>query len=104
MFTFKIKFEQKLAHILNAQRNHFFTIFKPDLFQTNTTISYGHFELPCDEKLNFELEEKKFRLLLKIEVCGRFCLENSTFSNKLNLFSSSSNFDFSSRGNSEWPY
>ena len=42
--------------------------------------------MPREEKSKFEFEEKKFSLLLKREVCGRFCLENATFSNKLNFF------------------
>jgi hypothetical protein len=42
--------------------------------------------LPPKEKAKFEFEEKKFRLLLKRGVCGRFWLENATFSNKLNSF------------------
>ena len=72
-------------------------------FQTHTAIYYGHSELSCEEKSKFKFEGKKFSLLLKREVCRRFCLENATFSNKLNFFSSNSNFDFSSRDNSEWP-
>ena len=39
---------------------------------------------------NLNLRKKKFSLLLKREVCRRFCLENATFSNKLNCFSSNS--------------
>ena len=50
--------------------------------------------MPREEKLKFEFEEKKFSLLLQREVCGRFWLENTMFSNKLNFFSSNSNFDF----------
>ena len=42
--------------------------------------------MSCKEKSKFEFEEKKFSLLLKREVCRHFCLENATFSNKLNFF------------------
>ena len=38
------------------------------------------------EKSKFEFEEKKFNSLLKREVCRRFCLEDASFSNKLNFF------------------
>ena len=79
---------------LQTQPNFFYP------FQTHTGISYGHLELPREEKSKFECEEKKFSLLLKREVCGRFWLEKAPFTNKLNFFSSHSNFDFSSRGNS----
>ena len=71
-----------LAHIHNSQHNQ--NVF--DYFQTYTAIYYGHSELSREEKSKFELEEKKFSLLLKREVCRRFCLENATFSNKLNFF------------------
>ena len=74
-----------------------------DHFQTYTAIYYGHSELSHEEKSKFEFEEKKFSLLLKREVCRRYCLENATFSNKLNFFSSNSNFDFSSWDNSKLP-
>ena len=37
--------------------------------------------------LEFELEEEKFRLLLKTPENAGLWLENSTFSNKLNFFS-----------------
>ena len=50
------------------------------------------------------MEEKKFSLLLKTPENVGLWPENSTFSTKLNFFSSDSNFDFSSRGNSKWPY
>jgi hypothetical protein len=74
---------------LPTQPNFFLIIFK--------LIQYcGHSELSREEKSKFEFEEKKFSLLLKREVCRRFCLENATFSNKLKIFSSISNFDFSS--------
>ena len=72
-----------------------------DYFQTYTASNMVSGHLPCVEKSKFELEEKKFSLLLKREVCRRFCLENATFSNELNFFSSNSNFDFSSRDNSK---
>ena len=49
-------------------------------------IYYGHSELSREEKSKFEIEEKKFSLLLKREVCRRSCLENATFNNKLNFF------------------
>ena len=46
---------------------------------------------------NLNLRKKRFSLLLKREVCRRFCLENATFSNKLNFLSSDSNFDYGIR-------
>ena len=61
-----------------------------DHFQTYTASYYGHSELSRKEKSKFEL--KKFSLLLKREVCMPFCLGNLTFSNKLNFFSSNSDF------------
>ena len=79
-----------MAHIHNSQHNQ----KKNVRVQTNTVVFYGHPELSGEEKSKFEFEEKKFSLLLKREVCRRFCLENATFSNKLNFFSSNSNFDF----------
>ena len=48
--------------------------------------------------LEFELEEEKFRLLLKTPENAGLWLENSTFSNKL-IFSPLS-FDFCSKSNS----
>ena len=48
--------------------------------------------------------KKKVSLVLKVECSGGLRLENSTFSTKLNFFSSGSNFDFSLQGNSGWPY
>ena len=57
-----------------------------DHFQIYTAIYYGHSKLSHEEKSKFECKEKKFSLLLKREVCRRFCLENATFSNKLNFF------------------
>ena len=50
--------------------------------------------MSCDEKSKFE--GKKVQFSLKRGVCGRFWLENATFSNKVNFFSSNSNFEFSS--------
>ncbi len=38
--------------------------------QTNTVVFYGHPELSGKEKSKFELEEKKFSIVLKMEVCG----------------------------------
>ena len=38
--------------------------------QTNTVVWYGHFELPRREKSEFEPEEKKLSLVLKMKVCG----------------------------------
>ena len=55
-------------------------------------------------KIEIWIRGKRFTLLLKREVGGYFWQENATFSNKLNFFSSSSNFDFFSQGNSKWPY
>ena len=57
-----------------------------DHFQTYTAIYCVHSELSREEKSKFEFEEKKFSLLLKREVCRRFCFGNTTFSNKLNIF------------------
>ena len=72
-----------------------------DHFQTYTAIYYGHSELSREEKSKFEFEEKKFSLLLKVAFSRQKRLQTSLFSNKLNFFSSNSNFDFSSRDNSE---
>ena len=77
-------FNRSCAHNHNSQHNQKFF----DHFQTYTVIYYGHSELPREEKPKFEFEEKKFSLLLKREVCRHFWLENATFSNKLNFFSS----------------
>ena len=44
-----------LAHIHKSQHNQ--TFF--DHFQTYTAIWYGNSELPSEEKLKIELEEKK---------------------------------------------
>ena len=41
--------------------------------------------MPRKEKSKFECKEKKFSLLLKREVCGRFWLENATFT-KVSFF------------------
>ena len=38
--------------------------------QTNTVVFYGHPELSGEEKSKFEFEEKKFSIVLKMEVCG----------------------------------
>ena len=43
---------------------------------------------------NLNLRKKKFSLGLKVECSSRKAPENSTFSTKLNFFSSGSNFDF----------
>ena len=53
-----------MAHIHNSQHNqkNLYTV------QTNTAIYYGHPDLPREEKSKFEPEEKKFSLLLKIEI------------------------------------
>ena len=63
---------------------HFKAFF--DYFQTYTAIYYCQSELSVKELSKFEFEEKKFSLLLKWGVCGRFWLENAAFSNKLNFF------------------
>ena len=36
---------------------------------TNPLVFYGHPELPGEEKSNFEFEEKKFSIVLKMEIC-----------------------------------
>ena len=56
---------QKLAHIHNSQHNQKFF----DHFQTYTANYYRHSELSREEKSKFEFEEKKFSLLIKMEVC-----------------------------------
>ena len=68
--------------------------------QTNTVVIYGHPELSGEEKSKFEFEEKKFSIVLKMEVCGFKTQQISIFSTILNFFSSNSNFDFSSPDNS----
>ena len=68
--------------------------------QTNTVVFYGHPELSGEEKSKFEFEEKKFSIVLKMEVCGLKTQQISIFSTILNFFSSNSNFDFSSPDNS----
>ena len=70
-------------------------------FQTYTASYNGHSELSREEKSKFVFEGKKFSLLLKVEFSRQKCLQTSLFSNKLNFFSLNSNFDFSSRDNSE---
>ena len=74
-----------------------------DHFQNYTAIYDGHSELFREEKSKFEFEEKKFRLLLKVAFSRQKCLQTFLFSNKLNFFSSNSNFEFSSRDDSECP-
>ena len=37
--------------------------------QTNTVVFYGHPELSGEEKSKFEFEEKKFRIVVKMEIC-----------------------------------
>ena len=37
--------------------------------QTNTVVIYGHLELSGEEKSKFEFEEKKFSIVLKMEIC-----------------------------------
>ena len=36
--------------------------------QTNTVVFYGHPELSGEEKSKFEFEEKKFSIVLKMEI------------------------------------
>ena len=55
-------------------------------FQTYRAIYYGHSELPREEKLKFELEEKKLSLLLKVTFSRQKRLQTSLCSNKLNFF------------------
>ena len=83
-------------HIHNSQQNQNFF----DHFQTYTAIYYSHYELSREEEIKFEFEEKKFSLLLKVAFSRQKRLQTSLFSNKLNFFSSNSNFDFSSSDNS----
>ena len=54
----------------------------------------GNFELPREEKSKLEPKEKKFSLLLKMEVCGLKIQQISIFSAKPNFFSSVSNSIF----------
>ena len=68
--------------------------------QTNTVVFYGHPELSGEEKSKFEFVEKKFSIVLKMEVCGLKTQQISIFTTILNFFSSNSNFDFSSPDNS----
>ena len=95
--------EASLANlqILAKGLTNFFFFNFHNLIFFRKSLLYLFIKLPREEKSKFECEEKKLSLLLKREVCGGFWLENATFSNKLNFFSSHSNFDFSSRGNSE---
>ena len=51
-------------------------------------------ELPRNEKSKFECEVKKFNLLVKGAFSSQKRPQTSLFSNKLNFFSSHSNFDF----------
>ena len=53
---------------------------------TNTALQYSHSELPHEEKSKFELEEKKFNLLLKVEFSSHKPAFSGVYSNKLNLF------------------
>ena len=55
-------------------------------------------------KIKIRTRVKKFSLLLKVQFSQSLWHENSTFINKLNFVSSDSNFNFSSQGNSGWPY
>ena len=55
-----------MAHIHNSQHNQ----KKIVQVQTNTVVFYGHPELSGEEKSKFEFEEKKFSIVLKMEVCG----------------------------------
>ena len=88
-----------MAHIHNSQHNQ----KKIVRVQTNTVVFYGHLELSGEEKSKFEFEEKKFSIVLKMEVCGLKTQQISIFSTILNFFSSNSNFDFSSPDNSGDP-
>ena len=88
-----------MAHIHNSQHNQ----KKIVQDQTNTVVFYGQTELSGEEKSKFEFEEKKFSIVLKMEVCGLKTQQISISSTILNFFSSNSNFDFSSPDNSGWP-
>ena len=96
--SFKMYLFNRSWHIFTTPNTTkiFLIIFKL-IQQSNMVI------LSCLEKINQNLNarKKKFSLFLKREFRGHFSLENATFSNKLNFFSSHSNFDFSSQGNSE---
>ena len=37
--------------------------------QTNTVVLYGHPELSGEERSKFEFEEKKFSIVVKMEIC-----------------------------------
>ena len=54
-----------MAHIYNSQHNQ----KKIVRVQTNTVVFYGHPELSGEEKSKFEFEEKKFSIVLKMEIC-----------------------------------
>ena len=54
-----------MAHIHNSQHNQ----KKIVRVQTNTVVFYGHPELSGEEKSKFEFEEKKFSIVLKMEIC-----------------------------------
>ena len=55
-----------MVHIHNSQHNQKEIV----QVQTNTVVFYGHPELFGEEKSKFESEEKKFSIVLKMEVCG----------------------------------
>ena len=53
-----------MVHIHNSQHNQ----KKNVQVQTNTVVFYGHPELSVEEKSNFEFEEKKFSIVVKMEI------------------------------------
>ena len=54
-----------MAHIHNSQHNQ----KKIVQDQTNTVVFYGQTELSGEGKSKFEFEEKKFSIVLKMEIC-----------------------------------
>ena len=54
-----------MVHIHNSQHNQ----KKNVQVQTNTVVFYGHPELSGEEKSKFEFEEKKFSIVVKMEIC-----------------------------------
>ena len=62
--------------------------------KSSRILCNGHFELPGDKRSKFEPKEKKFSLVLKMEVCDLKTQQICIFSTKLNFFPSSSNLTF----------
>ena len=99
-FKFNFFFsEQKLAHIHNSQHNQIFWSFS-NLY--NNLI--WSFWVASRKIIKIWIWGKKVQFIPESCVFMSETPTNSLFSNKLNFFSSNSNFNVSSRGNSEWPY